>query len=318
MSEIRYCKLRDTDVIISPKRLHRPSQFDIPKDFYTLDECPFEAGAEDSTPNELFSIKDENGDWITRVVPNLYNALDIEVENSSKRDGFFTSKSSFGAHEVIIETPDHNRTMDKYSLENWKAYLHTINHRVEDLSRDIRLEHIQIFKNHGGEAGASLRHPHSQILATGFVPNEVKAQMKRLQSYYDIHGRTLLEDLVSEELRVGKRVVYENNSFVAYAPFASLYPFELSIAPKKHMSCMGEIDDLAKILQNVYKKLYGVLGDFHFNMIFKNSIKKSDSYTFHIQIIPRIYMLAGFELGTGMRINPLEPQLACEKLKGIL
>ena len=323
MSTIRYCKLRDTDVIISPKRLHRPTQFHTPTDHYDLDECPFEVGNEDATPTEIFSVKDKNGDWITRVVPNLYNALDIHEEKTSKREGFFTSKSAFGAHEVIIETPTHDKTADRYTLENWEAYLKTINHRLNDLSKDTRLEYIQVFKNHGSRAGATLRHPHSQIIATGFVPSEVKNELQRAKDYYKIHNRTLLSDIVHEELRIGDRVIYENNSFIAFAPFASLYPFEVIIAPKEQIAAMTELNlsgihKLAQILKNVHKKLYATLGDFHYNMIFKNPPTIVESYTFYIQIIPRIYMIAGFELASEMRINPVSPEVAAKKLKEAL
>jgi len=323
MSTIRYCKLRDTDVIISPKRLHRPTQFHTPTDHYELDECPFESGSEDATPTEIYSVKDKNGDWITRVVPNLYNALDIHEENSSKREGFFTSKSAFGAHEVIIETPSHDKTADRYTLENWEAYLKTINYRVKDLAQDFRLKYIQVFKNHGSQAGATLSHPHSQIIATGFVPSEVKNELKRAKEYFKIHNRTLLLDITNEELRINERVIYENNSFVAFAPFASLYPFEVIIAPKEQIATMGALNqsgihDLAQILKNVHKKLYATLGDFHYNMIFKNPPTAVEYYTFHIQIIPRIYMLAGYELASGMRINPVSPEVSAQKLKEVL
>jgi len=310
MSEIRYCKLRDTDVIIAPKRLHRPTQFDTPTEHYTIDECPFEVGNEDATPTEIYRTSDKNGEWITRVVPNLYNALDIDEENSSKREGFFTKKSAFGAHEVIIETPSHDKSADRYTIEQWSAYLKTVNH-------------IQVFKNHGSKAGATLKHPHSQIIATGFIPQEVRAGYKRCEDYYNIHQRTLLMDITGEELRVGKRVIYENNTFAAFAPYASLYPFETMISPKEHIGSINslnqqQIHDLAQILKNIYKKLYGVLGEFHYNMIFKNPIESLEYYTFHIQIIPRIYMLAGYELATGMRINPVTPEMAAQKLKEIL
>jgi UDPglucose--hexose-1-phosphate uridylyltransferase len=323
MSEIRYCKLRDSDVIIAPNRLHRPTQFDTPTEIYTIDECPFEIGNEDATPTEIYRVSDKNGEWITRVVPNLYNALDINKENGSKREGFFTSKSAFGAHEVIIENPSHDKRVDKYTIEQWSAYLKTINQRVNDLSKDERLKHIQVFKNHGSRAGATLKHPHSQIIATGFVPNEVKSEYKRCKDYHNIHQRTLLLDIVGEELRVGKRVIFENNSFVAFAPYASLYPFEVIISPKEHISRIDglnhqQLHEEAQILKKVYIKLFEVLGDFHFNMIFKTQIQNSEYYTFYINIIPRIYMLAGYELSTGMRINPVKPEMAAQKLKEVL
>lgn len=327
MSTIRYCKLRDTDVIISPNRLHRPTQFNVPKDNYELEECPFELGAEDATPKEIFSIKDENGDWICRVVPNLYNALCIDEEKSSKREGFFTSRSGFGAHEVIIETPFHYKTADKYTIKQWDAYLKAVIHRLEDLRLDGRLEYIQLFKNHGSFAGATLLHPHSQIIATGFVPAGVKAELQRCRDYYELHNRTLLLDMVHEELRVSKRVVFENSSFVAFTPFASLYPFEIIISPKEQICDIVEFNeanlkDASSILQDVYRRLYALLGDFHYNMIFKNlpNLKDDSSsyHTFYIQIIPRIYTLAGYELSTSMRINPVAPEKAAKKLKEIL
>lgn len=328
MSTIRYCKLRDTDVIISPKRLHRPTQFTMPTDNYTLEECPFEPGAEEATVSEIFSIKDKDGNWICRVVPNLYNALDIGAIKSSKREGFFTSKTGFGAHEVIIETPVHDKTADKYTLEQWNAYLNTINHRINDLSQDIRIEHIQVFKNHGSRAGATLRHPHSQILATGFIPSEVKAELQRSRDYYKIHNRPLLLDIANEELRIGKRVIFENSTFIAFAPYASLYPFEIMIVPKEQISDMNKLNqsqlhDGAQVLKNIYIKLYATLGDFHYNMIFKNMPNERETccdeyHTFYIQIIPRIYMLAGYELATGMRINPVTPEMVAKKLKEVI
>ncbi len=325
MSTIRYCIFRDTDVIIAPKRLHRPTQFETLKDNYTIDECPFEPGSEDSTPDEIYSLRDENGEWICRVIPNLYNALDIGKKNESKREGFFTTKSGFGAHEVIIENPSHDKTADKYTLKQWDAYLDAVTHRYEDLAKDVRLEYIQIFKNHGSRAGATLRHPHSQIIATGFIPTKIEAELARYRDYYEKNRRTLLFDVASEELRLRERVVYENNSFVAFVPFAALYPFELFIVPKESVSDITkfykhQLHDLSQVLQHVYKKLYAVLGDFAYNMIFKNLPPKADDedcYTFHIQIIPRIYTLAGFELSSGLRINPVTPEIAAEKLKEV-
>lgn len=328
MSTIRYCKLRDTDVIIAPNRLHRPTQFETLKYNYTIDECPFEPGCEDESGDEIFSVKDENGNWICRVVPNLYNALDIDEKKSSYREGFFTAKSGFGAHEVIIENPSHNITADRYRQEEWIAYLESISHRYSDLAKDARLEYIQVFKNHGQRAGATLKHPHSQIIATGFLPSEIKNELTRCKEYYAKERRALLSDMASEELRLGERVIFENNSFTAFVPYAALYPFEIFIVPKSSISDITklyqhQLHDAAQALQHVYKKLYSVLGDFAYNMIFKNLPPKRDSddgeyYTFHIQIIPRIHMLAGFELSSGMRINPLTPEMAAEKLKEVL
>ncbi len=325
MSTIRYCELRDNDVIIAPNRLHRPTEFEPSKSEYTTDECPFEAGAEESTPKEIYSKKDENGDWICRVIPNLYNALDINSSKSSKRDGFFTSKSGFGAHEIIVESRDCNKRADGYTIKEWRAYLDTICHRYEDLSKDERLEYIQVFKNHGSLAGATLKHPHSQIIATGFIPTTIEQELKRLNRYYKKYNRTTISDMAYEELRVDKRVVFENNSFIVFAPYASLYPFELFIVPKESVVDITklyehQLDDLSHLLLNIYGKLYAVLGDFSYNLIFKNAPLryKEESYTFYIWIVPRIYTLAGFELSTDLRINPILPELVAKKLKEVI
>lgn len=335
MSEIRYCKLTDTEVIISPERLHRPLQFNASCMEDLVENCPFEAGSETHTPGEIFSICDKEGNWLTRVVPNLYNALDIHTEKSSTREGFFTKQNGFGAHEVIIETPHHDRRVDAYTLKMWDAYIKTIIHRINDLSGDIRLEYIQVFKNHGLKAGASLVHPHSQIIATGFIPRKMRSLMLRNLDYYKVHRRSLMIDIVSEELREGKRIIFENETFVAFAPYASRHAFEIAIAPKKVINAITHLNvhqqsDLAHMVQNVYKSLYKILGEFDYNMIMHNLPPRrmeSDealfahsekSFTFYIEILPRLYGLAGYELATGLRINPVTPELAAEKLKEVL
>ncbi len=319
MNKIRYCKLRDTKVIIAPNRVNRPTNFKVQSDSDDISLCPFEKGNERFLTKEIFSIKDENNNWSVKVVPNLYNVLDIGVENYSKREGFFTYESGFGAHEVIIETPLHDITMDRYTKQMWSDYLEAIKHRLEDLSKDKRLKYIQVFKNYGFRAGATLKHPHSQLIATPFVPKEIKREFKRSKRYFKTHQRALLDDIIYEELRVDKRVIYKNSNFVAFAPFASLYPFEIIIAPKIAISSMIYLDyealvDLVEVLEIVYKKLYKTLGDFHYNMIFKNALEDIDYFRSYIHIIPRIYTLAGFEISTGMRVNPFSPELVSKEL----
>ncbi len=332
MSEVRYCKLRGEKVIIAPERLHRPSYFDKPKQEDDLTLCPFEPGSEKATPDAIYTAQDKNGNWTCRVVPNLYKALSIEEHFGSKRIGFNTQESGLGAHEVIIETPQHDLNMDHYTLEQWQTYLKAAASRIKDLSHDIRLAHIQVFKNHGAAAGATLRHPHSQILATAFIPPMIEREIELQRAYFQKEKRALLIDIVSEEIREEKRVIYENSAFIAFTPYASLHAFEVIIAPKEQKSNLASLHtdtlkELSKALQNVYKKLYTVLGNFDFNMIFKNPPQQIEHvnpnyfyqmdqfFTFHIQIIPRLYTLAGYEFGTNVHINPVLPEMAAEKLK---
>ncbi len=324
MAHIRYCNLRDTKVLITPKRAVKPYDFitEINKK-QDLSQCPFEAGNESLSEKEIFSLRDENGNWKTRVVANLYNAVDIDKNKESYREGFFEYENALGAHEVLIETPQHEIGMHEYSQEQFKNYLLTIIERIKDLSKDQRLEFIQVFKNKGMKAGASISHPHSQIIATAFIPKKVEQEIKRKKEYFKKHKRPLLLDIVNEELRLNKRVISQNNTFVAFCPFASEYPFEILITRKNFVSSLkelelNEIEDLSQILQVAHQKLQKTLGDFDFNMIFKDLPTDQDNikeYTgFYIQIIPRIYNLAGYELATEIKINPIIPETASSEL----
>ncbi|NPA82668.1 MAG: galactose-1-phosphate uridylyltransferase [Epsilonproteobacteria bacterium] len=335
MSEIRYCPLRGERVIIAQNRLHRPSDFNMCKESGDdISECPFERGKEEFTPKEIFSIKNEKGEWLTRVVPNLYHALSVEERKISYREGFFEYQDGLGAHEVIIETPDHFKKMKDYSIEEFKNYLLAVQSRYIDLQNDKRLEYISIFKNSGVNAGATLKHPHSQIIATPFIPKEIDREIEIARNYYKDHKRALLDDIVNEELRLEKRVVCKNDHFIAFLPYASFFPFEIFITSLNGVCSIKALNydriiSLSEILKEVFIKLYKVLGDFDFNMIFKNSppiTKQTDPnyfyeidsfYRFYIQITPRLYKFAGFEIATNMHINPLSPEEASFKLKNI-
>jgi UDPglucose--hexose-1-phosphate uridylyltransferase len=326
-------------VIIAENRLHKPDLMKEAPDA-TMDDlrqCPFEYGNEAFSGNEIFAIREKGSaknttGWKTRVVPNLYNALSIEDEKHNRRIGFFERRNGLGAHEVIIETPNHYSGMDRYSLEEFENYIKTIMTRIDDLERDTRLEYIQVFKNSGKYAGASMPHPHSQILATPFIPKEIKERLVIQKSYFEKHGRSLVGDLVEEEIRLNERIVYENATFVVFTPYASCFPFEVMIAPKAPLSkitklTQHQVGDLAKSMQFVFKRLHRELGDFPFNMLFFNMppmsaqndpdffYKMDDYCRFHIDITPRIYHLAGFEISTGMQINPVPPELAALRLR---
>ena len=269
-------------MIIAENRLRKP---DLMKEApETADEnlkhCPFEYGNETLSGNEIFAIRDKDGvkngtGWKTRVVPNLYNALSVEAEKNNRRIGFFERRDGLGAHEVIIETPNHYARIDQYSQEEFENYIKTIMARINDLERDMRLEYIQVFKNSGKYAGASVPHPHSQILATPFIPKEIKERLVIQKEYFEKHGRSLIGDLVDEEIRLNERIIYENATFVVFAPYASCFPFEILIAPKQPLSkitklTQHQLGDLAKAMQVIFKRLHRELGDFPFNMLFFN------------------------------------------------
>ncbi len=333
MSTIRECPYSGKSVIIAPERLHRPFELSSiqPQNSDDIDLCPFEKGSESSTPKEIFSINDKDGEWITRVVPNRYHALSIEANDKSYREGFFTYTDGLGAHEVIIETPSHDLRADQYTIDLYRIYLRTLIARIKDLKNDTRLKYIQVFKNHGSKAGATLKHPHSQIIATPFIPPKVDRQINRCREYYHANNRSLLLDTINEELRVKKRIIYENETFVAFTPYASSSAFEIMISPKTEIHSIEFINtaqkiDLARSLKSVFSALYALLGEFDYNLLFHNAPPVREHvradyfyhiekfFTFNIQILPRIYTTAGYELSTGIDINPVTPESAAQKL----
>ena len=339
MSHFRYCKLTGNWVIIAENRLHKPDYIkDSNKVSDNINTCPFEYGNEHLSPNEIFATRDEDSKrddvgWKTRVIPNLYNALSVESDKKNEVLGFFERQNGLGAHEIIIDTPHHHITMNNYKIQEYENYLYTIIHRLNDLKNDMRLEYIQVFKNCGKYAGASMHHPHTQIIATPFIPKDIVQRIELQREYYNQHNRSILEDMVSEELKLNERIIYENGTFVVFAPYASYYSFELIIAPKSSIDSIEslksyQVNDLSHALKISYQKLYRELGDdFAFNMIFYNKpplsaqndanffYKIEDFFRFYIRITPRIYHLAGFELSTNMHINPVPPELAASRLK---
>ena len=326
-SEFRYCKLTKRWVLFAPKRSDRPNNF-IKKQIQ-MDECvcPFDSGNEHFTPKEICRIEDEKG-WRTRVVPNLYNVLSIDIEPEGKKDDYFDIFSGFGAHEVIIETPKHELKMFDYTLDEFIDYLQISKDRIVNLNLDVRLAYSSLFKNHGQLAGASLSHSHSQIIALPFVPTDVADEIEHKKEYYKKYKRAILDDLVYEEKQYGQNLIFENKSFVCYAPYASRFPYEVKIVAKEGYASMAEFDEdtlvnLATSLELIFKKYKNVLDYFSFNMIFKNhpyegySSQSKDYFRFYINIFPRLTGIAGFELDSNVHLNSILPNIAANKLREV-
>jgi len=336
MSEIRFDRLHNRYVIIAPERQHRPN---LPKREslqQRVQKCPFCEGNEFLTPPEIFALRENNKanerGWQTRVIPNLYKAVQIETQLESKRDGFFESVSGFGAHEVIIDSPCHNCTMAELGSEGIEKWLRTMIVRINDLQKDKRLVSLELFKNSGKGAGATQQHPHSQLIALPVMPIKHLEFLQRNADYYHLHGRGIVEDVVYNEKRAKERVVAQNDSFVAYAPYASFFAFEMIIAPHRVIPTLSscsreELSSLALLLEELFKKLQMQLDIFDFNIAFyiaplnenfENEIYMKDlekNFTFYIRVMPRIYTLGGFELSTQMAINSVSPETAAKLLR---
>lgn len=324
MSEFRYNKLRREWVLFAPTRTKRPHNYTTTNILDDVVSCPFEPGCEEFTPQEIDRIPNDSGDsWSCRVIPNLYTALSLEDTMVSKRDGYFEKKGGFGVHEVIIETPKHQLQMYNYELKEFSDYFKILKKRFDSLKNDSRLEYISFFKNSGENAGASLEHSHSQLIALPFIPKETTSDIEYFDNFYKEHGRNFFDDLIYEERSFEEDFLFENNSFVAYCPYGSKFAFEISIVAKKELSSFSDfkeddILELSKITAHVFKKLHSTLDDFAFNLLIKNApLKKrhSTNYRFHMQIIPRLYKIAGFELSSDIFINTMLPEDALKILK---
>jgi len=337
MSDIRYDRIHDSYVIIAPERLHRPDCNFSESETEIVDEhCPFCEGNESMTPPEIFAIREKGSfaneeGWQTRVVPNLYKAVQIEAPHVHHY-GLFEYWEGFGAHEVVIDTPEHHASMTQWSPSAVSSWLKTLRARVEDLRRDHRIAYISLFKNEGLQAGSTQAHSHTQIIGLPIVPKAQRDAYARNYEHYKQHGSALLEATVKHEEEDTQRIVAVRSEFTAYCPYASAYPFEVMISSKK---ALGQIDTLsdssiesiAPLLLTILKKMKKQLGCFAFNLeIVTPPLQEGTvdhdllhnvnaACRFAIRIMPRIYKQGGFEASTGVIINPVSPELAAKLLR---
>lgn len=325
MPELRQDKATREWIVVATERARRPHEFRVERgraDLATAGgPCPFCPGNEAMTPPEVTAYRrggQPNGpDWWIRVVPNKYPAL-VPVGSLERNPGerFFRKMDAVGRHEVVIESPRHELCiplMDDWQVEE---ILWSYRERFLALQEDPRVRLTIIFKNHGLGAGTSVQHPHSQIIATSFVPLNIRSKLYCAAQYHDTHGQCVYCDILTEELRAGKRIVDENDAFVVYHPFASRVPFETWIVPKAHEACFALIspDDskrLAHALKAAWAKLYQALNNPDLNYVLHttpSAHEGRDYYHWHLKIIPRLTIPAGFELGSGIFINTALPE----------
>ena len=330
MSELRKDPTIGRWVIIASERGKRPT------DFLTVVEekkdnfSPFAAGNESMTPPEIVAIRPTNTPkdtpgWTLRVVPNKYPALRVEGELNPRGEGIYDVMNGIGAHEVIIETPDPDKSLVDLDISAIHNVIRTYKGRILDLKKDLRLKYILIFKNHGHLAGATVRHSHSQLIATPVVPKRVVEEIRGARAYYDLKERCIFCDIIRQEMKENIRIAYEEEHFIAIEPFAARVPFETWILPKKHASHFETLDDngmrhLALMLKAVLKKLNGALQSPPFNYVIHTTPLREEAlpyYHWHIEIMPKLTNVAGFEWGSGFYINPTSPEDAAEFLSKI-
>jgi UDPglucose--hexose-1-phosphate uridylyltransferase len=332
MSELRLNRATKEWIILATERAKRPHQFKVKSHKEKIPPfeptCPFCPGNEKKTPPEVYALRKESSKpdqpgWRIRVVTNKFPALDPDVKKTEITGRFFRKTSGLGQHEVIIETPRHDGNPATLSLKQLEQMVSVYRRRYKALERDNRFKLILIFRNHGASAGTSLKHPHSQVIALPLVPANMRHLLEEAMRYYDDHASCVFCDMMREELVAKRRLVFKNRDFVAFHPFASRFPFETWIVPKKHNACFGSIDhdeikSMARALRHVLKKMYDKLGDPDYNLIVRTAPIKDaqeDYYHWFIQILPRLTTPAGFELGSGVYINTSLPEKTAEFMR---
>lgn len=318
-------------VIIASERSRRPHDFvkteaSADKPAYKED-CPFCPGNEHLAPHESLAYRSggppDSGGWWVRVVPNKFPALSPVGSVQRQEKGFFRMMDGVGIHEVVIESPTHNQLLPLMEDKQVEEVLLAYRERYLALRDDPRVKLIIIFKNHGAGAGTSLDHTHSQLVGSSVVPSNIRKKLEEAARYYDDHGRCVYCDSIQQELISGERIVMDTDAFVVLEPFASRSPFETWIVPKQHQASFGLIsmDDskkFAKVLKTTLLKLHSKLNNPDYNYVIHTAPIKDeqeDYYHWHLQIIPRITNLAGFELGSGIYINVSLPEEAAQFLR---
>jgi UDPglucose--hexose-1-phosphate uridylyltransferase len=331
MPELRKDPIVGRWVIISTERGKRPTSFKMNEKTATAGGfCPLCVGNEDKTPPEVYALrrdgsKPDTPGWTLRVVSNKFPALVIEGSLKKQAEGMYDKMNGIGAHEVIIETPRHGSSLCQLDPKAFEDVLWTYRERIVDLQKDVRFRYVLIFKNHGVEAGASLAHSHSQLIALPVIPKLVMEEMEGSKNYYRYKDRCVFCDIVHQELDDKIRVVVENDDFLAITPFASRSPFEIWLLPKKHSSSFvnispAEYSSLARIFKDVLSRLEAALEDPPYNFTLHTSPFNeliNDYYHWHFEIIPTLSKIAGFEIGSGFYINPTPPEEAATFLKEI-
>lgn len=335
MPEMRQDPITKQWVVIATERAKRPQKptEDINQNdlIEHKDDCFFCWGNEDTTPPEIYACRFDDSDpdspgWLLRVVENKFAALNIENKfQIKKRGNFYNSSYATGKAEVIIETPKHSNTISRQSVSELQRVLKAYTDRYNSLSKNQQLKYIHIFRNCGALAGASLEHPHSQIIATPIVPHNIELELKAFKEYFSKNKTCAYCDIINNEIHNTDRIIYENDYFISMSPYASRFPFETLIIPKFHSANFEKLDTkkleaLAEIWKIIFYKLDAGLNNPPYNYFIHTAPTQQNVdqfYHWHVEIIPKLTIAAGFEIGTGMFINVTIPEECSDYLRSI-
>jgi UDPglucose--hexose-1-phosphate uridylyltransferase len=341
MSELRHDPLNRRWVIIATERAQRPRDFELTVETAAEQRpCPFCEGCESQTPPEIHAVRSNgsapNGPgWRVRVVPNRYPALAIEGQPDRRGVGMYDRMHGIGAHEVIVESPHHDVPLANQPPAQLLDIVTVWRDRVTDLMRDPRFKYVLLFKNKGAAAGATMGHPHGQIIATPVTPRAVAAELDASLAHHQLKERCLICDLIAQEIEDGRRIVSLTDDFVVFTPFASRFPFELFLAPRRHSHEFGLTPDallpsFAASLTDALKRIEILLRDAPWNFVLHTAPNTTvrprrhsyfstleDDWHWHLEILPRLTRVAGFEWGSGLFVNPTAPEDAAKWLREV-
>ncbi len=329
MPELRLNLVTREWVIVDRERCKNPEDFvietEVKQRLEFSPKCPFCPGNEARTPEELYRLEDENKGWKIRIVPNKFGRLSKEGERSRWNIGLKKGAGGTGISEVIIESPLHNHTPVIMPPGDLEKVIQISRSRFTDAYRDPRIEYVALFKNHGPSSGTSITHPHSQVVGIPVTPFEIRHRVSTYLRFFDETGDCLLCKMLEDELNDGGRIVLATDQFVSFVPYAALSPFHIWIFPRRHSGSFSdlrdeEIQDFARHLKITLGKVYYGLEDPDYNYIIRSgspSQAGSEFLHWYVAIVPRVAASSGFELGTGIYVNPLVPEVSANFLRNV-
>jgi UDPglucose--hexose-1-phosphate uridylyltransferase len=327
MPEFRKDPIVDRWVIIATERAKRPQEAKTVEKPQRAGACPFCSGNEAMTPPEILAYRKNNSHpnqpgWTVRVVPNMYPAV-VPDEAQDRRSGFYQSMNAVGAHEVIVEIQEHATRLAELGEKQFDDLVKAYHDRILGLRQDERWRHVLIYKNEGAQAGATFEHLHSQLVALPSVPRQVSDELEGARKFYQQNGQCVYCAIISADLVDGSRIVSENQYFVALCPYAPRFSFETWLLPKQHLASFDGASELerrefALTLRETLIRLDRCLNHPPFNYVLHSAPfdATADSYYhWHLEIMPRLSGVAGFEWGSGYFINTAAPEDTARTLR---
>lgn len=325
MSELRQDRTSGAWAIVAPERRRRPGDWARKRDARAVPlkrfdpDCPFCPGNERELPGIIEAVPAKGAPgWAVRVVPNKYPAMGAQAAIAPAKDDPHVKIAGHGFHEVIIESPFHDQTLASFAHGELEAIVAVYHRRYVELCGRKGIKSVVLFRNFGHSAGASLRHPHAQILALNVVPPRLEAMAQFAHAQYDRLGQCVTCAELALEKNEKTRMVETNDDFVLLVPFAAQSPFELWIVPKRHQASFaqmnaGEQSSLASALSHAHRRLGALLGDPDCNLVVESlgagdEAKAAAANHWRLRIVPDLVTPGGFELGTGLPINPSLPE----------